>query len=217
MNSIEKYQNLIFDCDGVVLNSNKIKTEAFYNVAKVYGHEAANALVDYHVQNGGVSRYRKFTYLITEILKKPMDEIELKALLDHFALEVKKALMTCQVAEGLSELRERTKDAKWFIVSGGDQSELREVFAARGLGCYFNGGIFGSPDTKDEILSREMNSANIVMPALFIGDSKYDHIAAREANLDFLFVSGWSEFEGYENYCNLNGLTKIKSLKELLL
>ena len=31
-----QYQTLIFDCDGVVLNSNKIKTQAFYDVAKVY-------------------------------------------------------------------------------------------------------------------------------------------------------------------------------------
>jgi beta-phosphoglucomutase-like phosphatase (HAD superfamily) len=38
---------LIFDCDGVILTSNKIKSQAFYDVAKIYGHEPAQALKDY--------------------------------------------------------------------------------------------------------------------------------------------------------------------------
>ncbi|UQB43268.1 hypothetical protein JX580_05170 [Thiomicrospira microaerophila] len=41
-----------------------------------------------------------------------------------------------------------TPRANWLIVSGGDQQELRGVFAARDLAKYFEGGIFGSPETK---------------------------------------------------------------------
>ena len=67
---LSHYQTLIFDCDGVILNSNQIKTEAFYNVAKIYGHPAAQALKEYHILNGGISRYQKFEYLLTKILKK---------------------------------------------------------------------------------------------------------------------------------------------------
>jgi len=55
--SLNEYQALVFDCDGVVLNSNKIKTQAFYEATKQFGHESAQALVDYHVANGGISRY----------------------------------------------------------------------------------------------------------------------------------------------------------------
>jgi len=57
---LNEYQTLVFDCDGVVLNSNKIKTQAFYEAAKHFGHESAQALVDYPVANGGISRYAKF-------------------------------------------------------------------------------------------------------------------------------------------------------------
>lgn len=198
---ITEYQTLVFDCDGVVLNSNKIKTQAFYDVAKVYGHEPAQALKDYHVQNGGISRFVKFEYLLNEILKKPLDQTELKQLLDNFAHEVKKALMTCEVAEGLVELREQTKHANWLIVSGGDQAELREVFQARGLDKYFDGGIFGSPDTKDTILMREIANGNIRQPALFLGDSKYDYQAAKTAGLDFVFMSQWTEVNNWSSWC----------------
>ena len=212
---ITEYSTLVFDCDGVVLNSNKIKTKAFYDVAKVYGYEPAQVLKDYHMQNGGISRFVKFEYLLTEILKKPPDQLELKQLLDNFAYEVKKALMTCEVAEGLAELREITKQVNWLIVSGGDQAELREVFQARGLMQYFNGGIFGSPDTKDTILAREIENGNITKPALFLGDSKYDHQAAQVAGLDFIFLNEWTEVEEYQAWCEQKQITTFLNLKRL--
>lgn len=212
---INEYHTIVLDCDGVLLNSNKVKTQAFYEVAKVYGDGPAQALKNYHIQNGGISRYAKFEYLFTDILKKPAEPNELKQLLDNFAHAVKKALMTCEVAEGLDKLREKTQHANWLIVSGGDQEELREVFKVRGLDKYFNGGIFGSPNSKDTILERELNNGNISRPALFLGDSKYDYQAATIANLDFIFLTQWSEVSDYQTWCqklvlntklNLNGL-----------
>ncbi|MFH7588150.1 HAD family hydrolase, partial [Oceanimonas smirnovii] len=61
---VTDYVTLVFDCDGVVLNSNKVKTEAFYKAALPYGEAAAQAMVDYHVAHGGVSRYKKFAYFL---------------------------------------------------------------------------------------------------------------------------------------------------------
>jgi len=212
---LSEYQTLVFDCDGVVLNSNKIKTQAFYDVAKVYGQEPAQALKDYHVQNGGISRFVKFEYLLTDILKKPLDQAELNQLLDNFAHEVKKALMTCEVAEGLPKLREQTKHANWLIVSGGDQAELREVFQARGLDKYFNGGIFGSPDTKDIILERELASSNINRPALFIGDSKYDYQAAKNMTLDFIFLTKWSEVSDLDKFLSFHSLSFYECVSDI--
>jgi len=69
---LNQYKTLVFDCDGVVLDSNQVKTQAFFDVAKQYGLEAANKLVEYHVLHGGVSRYKKFEYFIQVILKKKL-------------------------------------------------------------------------------------------------------------------------------------------------
>ena len=213
---ISEYQTLVFDCDGVVLNSNKIKTQAFYEATKHFGHEPAQALVDYHVQNGGISRYAKFEYFITKILKQHLDESLNQDLLQRFAQAVKEGLMTCEMAEGLEALREKTKHANWLIVSGGDQDELREVFAARGLDKYFDGGIFGSPDTKDIILEREMVNNNVLQNALFLGDSKYDFKAADKAGLDFIFISEWSEFNNWESFTRLNSIICVAYLSSIL-
>ena len=194
---LSQYQTLIFDCDGVILNSNKIKTQAFYDVTKVYGHEPAQTLKDYHVLNGGISRYKKFEYLFTNILHKPIDVQELEQLLLNFTKEVKKALLTCEAAKNIKELRDKTRNTKWLIVSGGDQTELREVFKQRDLDGYFDGGIFGSPDDKDAILKNEKNNNNIIGKSLFLGDSMYDYQAATTAQIDFIFLSKWTEMKDW--------------------
>lgn len=209
--NISDYQTLVFDCDGVVLNSNKVKTEAFYKAALPFGEEAAQRLVAHHVLNGGISRYKKFEWFIREVVSA--GDAELNTLLESYAQFVRDGLLTCDIAEGLFELRKKTSHANWLIVSGGDQQELREVFAARNLIELFDGGIFGSPDNKDTILEREIANKNIQAPAIFLGDSRYDHIASSGAGLDFVFLNYWTEFENWKNYCQENNLTVKDSLR----
>lgn len=210
------YQTLVFDCDGVVLNSNKVKTQAFYEATKHFGHESAQALVDYHVANGGISRYLKLEYFLTDILQSDVNSSILQDLLNRFANAVKQGLMECEIASGLDELKEKTCHANWLIVSGGDQTELREVFQARGLYSLFNGGIFGSPDDKDKILAREKVDKNIDTTALFLGDSKYDYLAANKAGLDFVFLSDWTEVKDWQDWVNENNLKSYSNLEDLI-
>lgn len=188
------YRTWVFDCDGVLLDSNRVKTDAFFKTAEPYGYELAQTLVDYHVRNGGISRYVKFQTFLSDIVGRPqIDDGELNDLLARYAGYVMQGLRDCEVADGLSRLRELTLRASWLVVSGGDQAELRGVFGERELAGYFDGGIYGSPDSKDEILARAVGEATVKHPAVFVGDSQYDIEAAQRAGLDFIFLSDWSE------------------------
>ena len=213
---ITDYITLVFDCDGVVLNSNQVKTDAFYQTSLLYGKQAAQAMVDYHVANGGVSRYKKFAHFLENIVPR-QEGPDLNSLLASYASYVKNGLLSCEVAPGLQALRESTPEARWLIVSGGDQAELRDVFAHRGLTQLFDGGIFGSPDTKDEILQREFASSNVQHPALFLGDSKYDYQAARRAKINFVFISTWSEVVNWEEWCIAENIFTLEELSSLTL
>ncbi|KPQ01932.1 HAD family hydrolase [Marinobacter sp. HL-58] len=191
---ISKYRTWVFDCDGVILDSNRVKTDAFFSAAKGYGDLAASALVKYHVQHGGISRYAKFEYFLRHIIgRNEIDSDELERLLRAYAENVIQGLLDCDIAEGLFELKRRTEDSRWLVVSGGDQAELRKVFEARDLSSLFDGGIFGSPANKDQILKRELQSGRLAQPAVFLGDSRYDYEAANRAGLDFIYLSDWSE------------------------
>ena len=50
-----KYKSIIFDCDGVLLNSNNIKSQAFFEIGKNFGEDKGKALLKYHRANGGIS------------------------------------------------------------------------------------------------------------------------------------------------------------------
>ncbi len=210
--ALNKYQTLVFDCDGVVLNSNKIKTQAFYDVAKHFGHRAAQMLVDYHLNNGGISRYAKFHYFFNRIIKQEFEEKVFNNMLLNYSDLVKKNLMTCELATGLDRLRMHTRLAKWLIVSGGDQEELREIFLSREIATYFDGGIFGSPDNKSQILEREIANGNIIGPTLFIGDSKYDYKVAKAAGLDFIFITNWSEVKDMPEFIEKENIRAFESI-----
>ena len=209
-----KYETIVFDCDGVVLHSNKIKTQAFYQATLPYGETAAQAMVDYHIANGGISRYKKFTYFLDTLVQASQTGPKLEELLANYAVRIREGLLSCEVAEGLLRLREQTAKTRWLIVSGGDQTELRDIFTLRGMTELFDGGIYGSPESKDEILVRELASGNIQQPALFLGDSKYDYQAATQAGLDFIFLRKWSEALDAESWLMDENITSKFSLED---
>ena len=218
-NTLIDYVTLIFDCDGVVLDSNRIKTEAFYKSTFSFGEPAALAMVDYHVANGGVSRYAKFAHflgIIVPVVAPDAKPKSLEQLLADYSAAVKQGLLKCEMADGISELREQTQAARWMIVSGGDQAELREVFATRGIADWFDGGIFGSPDAKPEILAREIANGNVQHPAIFLGDSQYDYQCAKAAGLDFVFIHGWTEVADWQRFVADEGIVSVARVADAL-
>lgn len=224
MLNIAEYKTIVFDCDGVILDSNIVKTEAYYRTAKRLGvtDDQAQALVDYHVRLGGISRYHKFDWYLREVLNQPVTKEAIQVWLDAFADELEEGLMACTIAEGVETLKANTPDATWMILSGGDQLEIRDLFRKRILptgellASLFNGGLFGSPDNKDEVLAREKASGHLRFPALFVGDSKYDYEAAKRAGVDFVFVSDWTEVADWQTFCAERHIQVLPSIASLI-
>jgi len=210
------YSNIFFDCDGVLLNSNSIKTQAFRNVALRFSEDVAERFVAYHVANGGVSRYEKFEYLRSEILGINSDVFELHDLLSEFAKFVEKGLMDAELADGLEDLK-KASNAKWHVVSGGDQKELRKVFIERKLDTLFNGGIWGSPKTKYEIIEELTSERSIEGRSLFVGDSLLDYKVAEHFDFDFCFIADWSEFKGGKEFFAQKSCLVVGKIADLLL
>jgi phosphoglycolate phosphatase-like HAD superfamily hydrolase len=215
---IRQYKTIVFDCDGVVLNSNQTKINAYFEVAKRLGGSdaQAQAFVDYHIKLGSFPRNGKIEYYLREIVKQPVTEAAIQPYLEVFEDILDSTLMQCEVAPDLSALKAATPQARWMLLSGGDQAELRRIFIRRHLAPLFKAGIFGGPDKKEEVLEREKTNGNIQFPAIFLGDSKYDHQAATNAGLDFIFLSGWTEVPDWQAYCAENKIVNLRNISQLL-
>ncbi|MDC6484552.1 HAD hydrolase-like protein [Methylophilaceae bacterium] len=214
--NLNKYQTIIFDCDGVILNSNFQKIEAYRNTALTYGASKVQAedLVNHHVKLTGISRYVKFKYFLKEIMGEDVKDSSMETLVNSLNKEVINLLKDCEVAEGLEKLKSQTQKSTWMVASGGDQEELRFLFKEKKITSYFDGGIYGSPSSKHQIIEKKLKDKNF-LPTLFLGDSLYDIQTAQKFNLDFIFVYGWTDLKDWKKICDENNLIYVERIQDL--
>ncbi len=217
MSDLTKYNTIIFDCDGVILNSNFKKIEAYRNAALEYGASSVQAeeLVNHHIELTGISRYIKFEYFLKEIMSEKITDEAMKKLVNYLNEQVLELLKDCEVTSGLRELKNKTKDISWMVASGGDQEELRYLFKKNKIDFFFSEGIYGSPSSKHEIIEKKIKNKNFY-PALFLGDSLYDIQTAKKYNLDFIFVYGWTDLKGWKKVCEDYNLDYIEKVKDII-
>ncbi|OUL43979.1 hypothetical protein B0W81_00940 [Prochlorococcus sp. HOT_208_60] len=205
------YSHLFFDCDGVVLNSNYIKTRTFYDVAFKYGEEKAQELVKYHITNGGVSRYKKFEFFLKEILKN-FEEEEYINLLNEYGNLLKEKLINAEVADGIYNIKNLFPNALNAIISGSDENELKLIFDKKKISHIFNYGIFGSPKNKFEIFDKIYTSFKGNEKVIFFGDSKYDYLVSKNYNMDFIFIYEWTELKEWKDFTRDNNIQSYKNV-----
>ena len=151
---LEQYQTFLFDCDGVILDSNSIKTDAFARLAAPFGESVQAALIKYHVNNGGVSRFEKVKYLVCELLHHEDNSSLIAELVARYGQIVFDGLLSCGECTGIRRHLDRLRvlPGKIHVVSGGLESELQQLFLARGLDVFFD-TINGSPRDKFQLIN----------------------------------------------------------------
>ena len=214
---LDNYQTVIFDCDGVVLNSNFIKAKCFYLSVKDLGDKLAKDFINYHKNQGGLSRLKKYDYLIDNILPKYKIIVKDKKLLHKELISKYESLLKSQILKAdlspfLIKLREQNNSVDWIMISGSDQIELREILKKKGIYEFFNLGIFGSPSTKESLIKKNIIQNKIKFPAIFLGDSKLDYYSAKKYEIDFIFLYEWTDLSNWEKFCSENSINYAKNL-----
>ena len=96
-------QCLVFDCDGVILDSVPVKTRAFSRLMEPFGPEARDRFLMYHKVHGGVSRFKKFEWFYEEVLGEPLTPQKSEELGNHFADYVLDELRQCRLIPGIQK------------------------------------------------------------------------------------------------------------------
>lgn len=200
---VPSFKTAIFDCDGVILKSNRIKTQAFESALQAMGEPKPeiDQFLKYHQENGGISRYHKLTHYFAHILPRQDSTECVQHALRLYADIVNEELLDVDYVEGIIETLElfNSMNINCFVNSGGDQEELRSVFKTRKIDTYFS-EIYGSPSTKTENLMHLQKLGSLQKPALFFGDSKSDYDAAMKFNMEFVFIYKESEWTDHDSY-----------------
>ena len=181
----------IFDFDGVICNSNNVKTHCLKKAVEVnINKTAAEDFEKHHKLNGGISRYVKYKRIVEKY--KCRQDVYDKMITDTSKLLKKEfiKLKLVDKAELIFKYFFNSGD-KIFIASGGNEDEIKVLCERWGITKYFE-GIYGSPKEKMSICKKireKYKQSKIKM----YGDSKYDYECAEKINAEFIFVSQYAD------------------------
>ena len=203
---------IVFDCDGVILESVDAKTRAFARVGAAFGQEAADRLVMFHSMHGGVNRSEKFAWLFKEVLGREILPEENAALCERFASYALEEVCSSKMVPGIhTTLQDWVARVPMYVASGTPHEELSEVLRKKGLAVYFK-GMYGFPPGKTELLRHIVEETGASPSStVMVGDSITDQLAAEAVGTLFY---GRGEFFRHSGYPWHDDLTQLSAYLE---
>lgn len=194
---MKQIEAIIFDFDGVILDSANIKTEAFLDLFKEYPQHQ-KAIKEYHIQHQGITRYKKFEWIYNELLDLEYNEQVKEKLGAAFSnLVFDKIIVTDPIPGAIDFLKTiQKKGVPAFIASGTPDEELIRTLKERELTQYFS-SVYGSNISKKEAIDTVSKHENVrKQDILFVGDAITDWKAAKSRQLPFIAVYS-DEMDGF--------------------
>ena len=181
---------IIFDFDGVILDSAEIKLRAYAALYAGEDPEKIQVLLRHSRLHGGITRRPKIEYYERTLFGRSGDVETVEALAHRYSEIVYQAVLDCPFVEGAEALLAKASAAgvRMHVVSGTPELELRQIIADRNLSRFFR-SICGAPATKPDSF-REIVALERCDRAelLAVGGSLTEYLAARSADIPFLGI-----------------------------
>ena len=190
-----RFQALVFDMDGVILQSNEVKHQALLRLFEDFPEDLPE-IAAYDRRSGGVPRRRKFAHIWREILCLCYSQDVEEEFVTRYAQILEEGLRRAPLVDGIREFLSSTPIPK-YVSSAAPQEEVERQLASRGLLDQFS-AVFGSPTEKADAL-RTVIQRHACAPSevLFLGDARADYEAAQAASTTFAgVVRERNDFEG---------------------
>lgn len=203
---------IIFDFDGVLVESVDIKTRSFAGLFADQPPAVVKKIVSYHLRNSGVSRFDKFRYIYKEILKRKITDRIFNSLCRRFSKSVYIAVIKAPFVPGAREfLGDWFLRYKYFLVSATPQKEIQKIAENKRIKHYFK-DIFGSPLDKTDIVKKIIAENNFnPKEIVYVGDALSDLEAATKNSIKFIARL----YTGNEKLFMKKKCIKINDLKNL--
>ena len=201
-------KSIIFDFDGVILDSVDIKSEVFKEVFAPFGKKILDYSFNYHIKNGGISRYEKIKHILNYFFNPSEAQVLEKSIIDQFNFLIKKKIFQANFIKGALEFIENNHDSfNMFISTGTPEKEIIDILKFKKIYHFFT-AVYGSPDIKENHVEKILKNNNEkIEEYVFLGDSETDLITASKYKIKFI---------GVENeHFDFKRVLKIKDLSNL--
>lgn len=188
--NISKFKAIVFDFDGVIVDSVNIKGEAFRQLYSEYGENIANKVHQFHNENGGMDRYKKIAYFEKILLGKTVSEADIMHIAGKFSELVKdKVCNAPEIPSSIDFVNHWSSKLPCYINSATPTDELIDILKERNWLQYFD-GIYGSPQSKTMNLNEILNKQKLLAEdVIFFGDASADLNAATETGISFCGIT----------------------------
>lgn len=179
---------ILWDFDGVLLESNEIRDKGFVEVLNEYPKEEVDQLLAFHQKNGGLSRYVKLRHFFEIIRGENVTDEDIQHWADRFSVIMRELLIdpALRIQETITFVKNNYSKVPMYVVSGSDQNELRFLCKQHGIAPYFK-RIHGSPVPKKQWVATILEEENLTPEkCVLIGDSINDFEAANSNNIKFM-------------------------------
>ncbi len=211
MSLLENYDVLLFDLDGLLIDSlDKLSSGLITAVSRFAKPAELEVFTKYDRTNPGLSRFEKIAYFANEIAIGT--KIDQQLILEEFDKESFKARTESRLSESIFELNQRFKSKIWVLLTNCDVHQIDGVTSILGLDVIFGDNLIGTPPSKHvqaRILREKYQNSKVIS----ISDSESDGEIAKECSFDFLFVE---EFSRGDTDWKLEGYYRVSRLNELL-
>ena len=181
-------KNIIFDFDGVIIDSMGIRTDGFRDIFHKYDNELVERLIAYHNENGGLSRFNKIKYFYNELLSQEITDMKIEEYATEFSNIMRQKLISKDVLimDTVGFIKENYTKFNMHIASGSEEKELQFLCNELEISKYFK-SIKGSPMHKNNLVKQIIEENNYKNEeTVIIGDSINDFEAAEVNTIGFL-------------------------------
>jgi phosphoglycolate phosphatase len=205
---------IITDFDGVILDSEAAKTEAFQECLAIFPQHVEQ-FMEYHFRNFGMNRYEKLQYFYEVICKEDYTEAKRNFITQRFnKIIFEKVVNSPFVLGALEFIKAYSPRVIICIVSATPKEELIKVLRYLGLiHCVHE--VYSVPPMKKIILA-EILKKYALSPeeAIFIGDRNDDLQAAKANQIPFIGKSGTEPLVG-PMVAEIDGFVGIESILKI--
>lgn len=204
---------IVLDFDGVVVESNSIKDEAFSRIFGRYPKHYETMML-FHRGHNHLSRQEKFKFLARELMGKTDYDNDVDSLTRKFERLTRQRIISCAYVKGAREFIDYFHSRlPLYVSSATPVTELRIILKARGLINKLK-GVYGMPITKSQALKAIIDQERVLASQIiFIGDTLEDYAVAKEAGVYFVAKKA----EGTLFDTNIPACDNLVELKDLIL